>query len=56
MSAFYSAENAHGLLFGYGNVGKYLSTKPEDKNTYMSRDGGLTWIEVFIYKNNFKLF
>mmetsp|Transcript_9208 Transcript_9208/g.6974 ORF Transcript_9208/g.6974 Transcript_9208/m.6974 type:complete len:96 (+) Transcript_9208:553-840(+) len=30
-----------------GNVGKYLEKNRADlMNTYMSRDGGLTWVEV----------
>ena len=37
---------AVGLVLGTGNVGKYLSMREDEVNTYMSRDGGLTWLEV----------
>ena len=29
-----------------GNVGDYLSEREDEINTYLSRDGGLTWSEV----------
>lgn len=45
-SPVYSTESAVGLVLGTGNVGKYLSMREDEVNTYMSRDGGLTWIEV----------
>ncbi|CAE8586461.1 unnamed protein product [Polarella glacialis] len=39
---------------GTGNVGPYLRFEPDQTNTYMSRDGGLTWVEAhkgaFIYE------
>lgn len=51
---FYSLENAIGLIMGTGNVGPYLRYEPDQVNTYMSRDGGLTWVEAhkgaFIYE------
>ncbi|CDI82483.1 sortilin, putative, partial [Eimeria acervulina] len=51
---FYSVENAVGLIMGTGNVGSYLRTETDEINTYLSRDGGLTWIEAhkgaFIYE------
>jgi hypothetical protein len=51
---FYSTENAIGILMGTGNVGPYLRFEPDQTNTYLSRDGGLTWIEAhkgaFIYE------
>lgn len=54
LAPFYSVENAVGLILGTGNVGSYLSFDHDDVNTYMSRDGGLTWQEVhkgaFIYE------
>ena len=31
---------------GTGNVGKYLASRPDQINTYLSRDSGLTWFEV----------
>ena len=31
---------------GIGNVGSRLAYKEEELNTYLSRDGGLTWSEV----------
>ncbi|KAL8429508.1 hypothetical protein ACSSS7_006552 [Eimeria intestinalis] len=51
---FYSVENAIGIIMGTGNVGSYLRSEKEEVNTYLSRDGGLTWIEAhkgaFIYE------
>eukprot|EP00413_Alexandrium_margalefii_P040988 CAMPEP_0204600826 /NCGR_PEP_ID=MMETSP0661-20131031/55668_1 /ASSEMBLY_ACC=CAM_ASM_000606 /TAXON_ID=109239 /ORGANISM="Alexandrium margalefi, Strain AMGDE01CS-322" /LENGTH=835 /DNA_ID=CAMNT_0051611661 /DNA_START=41 /DNA_END=2545 /DNA_ORIENTATION=- len=51
---FYSTENAIGIIMGTGNVGPYLRFETDQTNTYMSRDGGLTWVEVhkgaFIYE------
>lgn len=43
---FYSTENSLGLIMGTGNVGKYLANRADQVNTYLSRDGGLTWFEV----------
>jgi hypothetical protein len=43
---FYSAENAVGMIIGTGNVGSYLSFQKDEINTYLSRDGGLTWFEI----------
>lgn len=42
----YSTRNAAGLIMGTGNVGDYLSSRHDEINTYLSRDGGLTWFEV----------
>ncbi|CAE7521204.1 VPS10, partial [Symbiodinium sp. CCMP2456] len=51
---FYSTENAIGIIMGTGNVGPYLRFEPDQTNTYLSRDGGLTWLEAhkgaFIYE------
>lgn len=51
---FYSTENAVGIVMGTGNVGPYLRFEPDQTNTYLSRDGGLTWVEAhkgaFIYE------
>uniref|UniRef100_A0A7S0AB98 VPS10 domain-containing protein n=1 Tax=Pyrodinium bahamense TaxID=73915 RepID=A0A7S0AB98_9DINO len=51
---FYSTENAVGIIMGTGNVGPYLRFEQDQTNTYLSRDGGLTWAEVhkgaFIYE------
>jgi hypothetical protein len=44
--SFYSVESAVGLIIGNGNVGKYLSYNPEEISTFLSRDGGLSWMEV----------
>ena len=41
----FSADTAQGLMMGVGNVGPHLSEYSES-NTYLSRDGGLTWKEV----------
>lgn len=42
----YSSENSLGLVIGTGNVGTFLSSKVDEINTYLSRDGGITWFEV----------
>ena len=42
----YSSDNALGIMIGTGNIGKYLSYRPDKINTYLSRDAGLTWFEV----------
>ncbi|UKK00004.2 sortilin [Theileria orientalis] len=51
---FYSVENAVGLILGTGNVGDHLTFESSSVNTFLSRDGGLTWKEVhkgaFIYE------
>lgn len=51
---FYSIETAVGLIMGTGNVGNTLRFEPEETNTFLSRDGGLTWAEAhkgaFIYE------
>lgn len=51
---FYSSENAVGIIMGTGNVGAYLRFEPDQVNTYLSRDGGLSWVEAhkgaFIYE------
>eukprot|EP00917_Polyrhabdina_sp_WS-2016_P005627 GHVP01012586.1.p1 GENE.GHVP01012586.1~~GHVP01012586.1.p1 ORF type:complete len:916 (+),score=151.78 GHVP01012586.1:372-3119(+) len=43
---FYSVEAAVGLVMGTGNVGSSLEYESDNVNTYLSRDGGLTWIEA----------
>lgn len=43
---FYTTDNSIGLVMGTGNVGKYLSNRPDQVNTYLSRDAGLSWYEV----------
>jgi len=51
---FYSTENAIGIIMGTGNVGAHLRFEQDQTNTYLSRDGGLTWVEshkgAFIYE------
>lgn len=51
---FYSTENAIGIIVGTGNVGPSLRFEPDQTNTYISRNGGLTWMEAhkgaFIYE------
>lgn len=42
----YSTESAIGLIMGVGNLGKELSYTEEELNTYLSRDGGMTWHEI----------
>jgi len=43
---FYSTENSVGIIMGTGNVGPALRFEPEEANTFLSRDGGLTWMEA----------
>lgn len=43
---FYSVESAVGIIMGTGNVGPYLRFERDRTNTYLSRDGGLTWVEA----------
>lgn len=45
-SNMYSVRDAVGLVVGTGNVGATLDPSPEEINTYLSRDGGLTWLEL----------
>lgn len=47
-AGYYSFEKAVGIILGNGNVGKYLSHSTEEISTFLSRDGGFTWIEVKI--------
>ena len=42
----YCSKNALGLIIATGNVGKYLSTKRDKANTFLSLDGGLSWKEI----------
>lgn len=43
----YSQESAIGLIMAVGNEGEELiKTSLDRTNTYLSRDGGLTWQEV----------
>lgn len=51
---FYSTENSVGIIMGTGNVGKYLASRPDQVNTYLSRDSGLTWFEVILILINKK--
>lgn len=41
----YSTPEAAGLIIGTGNIGIYLND--ENLRTYISRDGGVTWSEIF---------
>eukprot|EP00440_Ansanella_granifera_P041644 gb/GFBE01045155.1/.p1 GENE.gb/GFBE01045155.1/~~gb/GFBE01045155.1/.p1 ORF type:complete len:949 (+),score=225.24 gb/GFBE01045155.1/:1-2847(+) len=51
---FYSSESCVGIIMGTGNVGSFLRFEPEETSTFLSRDGGLTWVEAhkgaFIYE------
>lgn len=42
----YSVKSAIGIIIANGNVGKYLSYEEEQINTYISRDAGVSWIEL----------
>eukprot|EP01125_Pyxidicula_operculata_P015408 TRINITY_DN5229_c0_g1_i1.p1 TRINITY_DN5229_c0_g1~~TRINITY_DN5229_c0_g1_i1.p1 ORF type:complete len:737 (-),score=139.10 TRINITY_DN5229_c0_g1_i1:151-2361(-) len=41
-----TTSKAVGLLIANGNVGTYLDYNSNNTNTYLSRDGGLTWDEI----------
>jgi hypothetical protein len=43
---FYAVDSAAGLLIANGSVGSYLSHDKNEINTFLSRDGGLTWVEI----------
>eukprot|EP00002_Diphylleia_rotans_P028760 TRINITY_DN580_c0_g1_i2.p1 TRINITY_DN580_c0_g1~~TRINITY_DN580_c0_g1_i2.p1 ORF type:complete len:717 (-),score=122.24 TRINITY_DN580_c0_g1_i2:679-2829(-) len=45
-SPLYSVENAVGLVIASGNVGPYLYQHHDLTNTYLSRDGGLSWVQI----------
>jgi len=51
---FYSQNSAVGIILGTGNIGRYLRREPGEANTFLSRDGGATWVEAhkgsFIYE------
>ena len=43
----YSQDSAIGVIMAVGNIGTKLERNMIDRmNTYLSRDGGLTWTEV----------
>lgn len=44
---FYSDERAPGLILGTGSVGHYVHQHMGGVNTFLSRDGGFSWYEVF---------
>lgn len=46
-NAIYSSESAVGLAIGIGNTGFYLSEDLYNMNTYITRNGGMDWIEVY---------
>lgn len=33
-------------MIGTGNIGQYLSDKPDEINTYISIDGGRNWDQI----------
>lgn len=51
----YSTQSAVGLLLGTGNVGYSLSHSADEINTYLSRDGGLNWIEIMKGSNIYEI-
>lgn len=51
----YSSKHSLGIVLGVGNVGEYLSTRPDELNTYFSRDGGLTWYEIMKGPHTFEI-
>jgi hypothetical protein len=47
VSEIYSTKTAVGIILASGNVGKQLNYRADKVNTYISRDAGHTWSEVF---------
>ena len=43
---FYSVDSAVGVIVANGNVGHHLSHDNSEVNTFLSRDGGITWMEI----------
>ena len=43
---FYSVDSAVGVIVANGNIGHYLSHDSSETNTFLTRDGGITWIEI----------
>lgn len=46
LAPVYSTESAVGIVLGTGNLGARLSENHDQKNLYMSRDGGMTWRSI----------
>lgn len=46
LGGVYSRSSAPGIIISTGNVGDYLRMEPDDVNTYISRDAGITWEET----------
>ena len=44
----YSQSTAPGIVIGTGNVGSKLLYTADDINTYLSRNGGVDWIEALV--------
>ena len=42
--SFYSSEKAVGVVLGVGNMGRHLSNRKGEVDTYLSRDGGRSWL------------
>lgn len=47
MPPFYSSRAAVGVIVAVGNIGRAVSDEPADLRTYLSRDAGLTWSEIY---------
>ncbi len=45
-SRIHSHKDAVGLVFATGNYGPHLNPSEVDVNTFLSRDGGLSWTEI----------
>ncbi|KAK3936073.1 hypothetical protein QBC46DRAFT_37611 [Diplogelasinospora grovesii] len=42
----YASQSAVGIMFGWGNVGATLSNSPDDLDTFMTTDAGISWRRV----------
>ena len=46
IAPLYSFASSPGLIIANGNIGPFLDTNPAVTNTYLSRDGGKSWMEI----------
>lgn len=44
---YYSSPNAIGLMIAVGNTGTQLLNDDSQSSTFFTRDGGITWVELF---------
>lgn len=42
----YSQKSAHGIILANGNVGEFRTNEWYSRDIYLSRDGGVTWVQI----------